>query len=65
MLKLESISLLACLIVGLVNGHGFMTEPPIRIQSWQVQNAEFSGGVNMQYYYRGINFSNYFDSFLR
>ena len=30
-----------------------MTDPPIRIKPWQVQNAEFSGGINMQYYYRG------------
>ena len=53
MIKLESILISAFLIVGLVNGHGFMTDPPIRIKHWQVKNAEFSGGINMQYYYRG------------
>jgi hypothetical protein len=53
MIKLESILISAFLIVGLVNGHGFMTYPPIRIKPWQVKNAEFSGGINMQYYYSG------------
>lgn len=33
MIKLGSILISAFLIVGLVNGHGFMTDPPIRIKT--------------------------------
>ena len=57
MIKIESVSLYVCLFIGLVTGHGYMTDPPDRIAPWLVSNAEFSGGINNQYCYRGTKFS--------
>jgi hypothetical protein len=62
MIKLETILILTSLIIGLVNAHGGMTDPPGRIPviPWHVQSSDFSGGINMAYYYRGIIHINHY-----
>ena len=64
MIKLETILIFSSLMIGIVNAHGEMTDPPGRIpyNPWRVHCSDFSGGINMAYYYRGIihiNINNY------
>jgi hypothetical protein len=55
MIKIVSSSVLTFLLTTLVDGHAYITVPNGRIPSYQywVGDAEFSGGLNSQYYYQG------------
>ena len=56
MIKIEFISIFLNLLTIFVNGHGFLDNPPGRVPSNKRREAEFSGGLSYQYYYRGIFF---------
>jgi len=55
MIKLESILILASLIIGIVNGHGCMTDPPSRALKGDgsCRGDGVSGAIDMYYTYRG------------
>ena len=57
-----------CLLITLINGHGYLNDPTSRAVFQKMFNrtnfpeAEFSGGLIYQYYYRGIFFITYLNS---
>ncbi len=45
--------MLICSMIVFVNSHGFLNDPPGRVPPNKRREAEFSGGLIYQYYYRG------------
>ena len=61
MFKKESILLLVCLMVTLINGHGYLENPvsralyqKLKFSKWIRASSQFSGSLPYRYYYRGI-----------
>ena len=52
MIGIEKI-VIVCFVISFVNGHGYLEDPPGRVPSTKIREAEFSGALIYQYYYRG------------